>query len=101
MFEFEDTENQTHIAVWSVPDKRYISPVQMFLLSYEDEKRLLKFRSIDEVINHLYTNGFRQMARDIHAKNKSLQLEKALKSGANERHLELLNEHLEKTAPPQ
>jgi len=87
MFTFEDTENQIH--VWSVN--------KGFYLSYENEKRLLSFDDIDDVINHLYANGFRQAAKDIHAKNKSMKLEAALKAeaekqGANKK---WLDDHLE------
>jgi hypothetical protein len=87
MFTFEDTENQIH--VWSVN--------KGFYLSYESEKRLLSFDNIDDVINHLYINGFRQTAKDIHAKNKNIKLEAALKAEAEKQGADKkwLDDHLE------
>lgn len=65
MFTFEDIQSQ--IAVWEVN--------KGFYLSHENEKKLLSFYNVDEVINYLYLNGFKQTARKIHAKNKSIKLE--------------------------
>lgn len=87
MFTFEDTENEIH--VWSV-DKG-------FYLSYEKEKRLLSFDDIDSLINHLYQNGLRQTAKDIHAKNKSMKLEAAMKAEAEKQGVskKWMDDHLE------
>ena len=62
MFTFEDMQN--HIHIWEVN--------KGFYLSHENEKKLVSFYNINEVINYLYLNGFKQTARNIHAKNKSI-----------------------------